>query len=66
MYIKQVPLVAEDIMSSPIIAARVDDKAVDDAKVLVEKSICGMPVIENDSMVGFFSTREIVAEIGRW
>ncbi|HOK58228.1 CBS domain-containing protein [Methanothrix sp.] len=65
-YIKQVPLVAEDIMSSPIIAARVDDRAVDDAKVLVEKSICGMPVIENDSMVGFFSTREIVAEIGRW
>lgn len=65
-YVKQVPLVAEDIMTSPIIGAGTSDLAVDDAKILVEKGICGLPVIENDSMVGFFSTREIVAEIGRW
>lgn len=65
-YIKEVALVAEDIMSSPIIGANPFDLAVDDAKVLVDKSICGMPVLENDTAVGFFSTRDIVAEIGRW
>jgi CBS domain-containing protein len=65
-YVKEMPLVAEDIMASPIIGARIEDKAVDSAKVLMENSICGLPVIEKDSAVGFFSTKEIVAEIGRW
>ncbi|NYT01635.1 MAG: CBS domain-containing protein [Methanosarcinales archaeon] len=65
-YIKEMPLVAEDIMTSPVIGARASDLAVEDAKILIEKSICGLPVIEDESMVGFYSTREIVAEIGRW
>ncbi len=64
-YIKEVPLVAEDIMSYPIIATRSDARAVDEAKVLVEKSICGLPVIEEGKMVGFFSNREIIAEMAR-
>jgi len=65
-YIKEMPLVAEDIMTSPVIGARTNDLAVEDARILIDKSICGMPVIEDESMVGFYSTREIVAEIGRW
>jgi len=64
-YIKEVPLVAEDIMSYPIIATRGDARAVDEAKVLVEKAICGLPVLEDGKMVGFFSNREIIAEMAR-
>ena len=65
-YIKEMPLVAEDIMNSPIITIEAEMKAVDAAKIMVEKHIAGMPVMENGEIVGFFSTDEIVAEIGRW
>lgn len=65
-YIKEVPLVAEDIMNSPIFSINAEMKAVDAAKTMVEKHICGMPVLEKGNIVGFFSTDEIVAEIGRW
>jgi CBS domain-containing protein len=65
-YIKEMPLVAEDIMNSPIITIGAETKAVDAAKIMVEKHVCGMPVLENGEIVGFFSTDEIVAEIGRW
>lgn len=65
-YIKEMPLVAEDIMNSPIITIDAETKAVDAAKTMVEKHVCGMPVMENGDIVGFFSTDEIVAEIGRW
>jgi len=65
-YVKEVPLVAEDIMNSPIISATAEMKAIDAAKMLADKHICGMPVMENENLVGFFSTDEIVAEIGRW
>jgi CBS domain-containing protein len=65
-YIKEVPLVAEDIMNSPIISINAEMKAVDAAKTMVEKHICGMPVLEDGNIVGFFSTDEMVAEIGRW
>lgn len=65
-YVKEVPLVAEDIMCSPIKYASPEDRAVDAAKLLVDMGICGLPVIENGEMIGFFSTREIVSEIARW
>jgi CBS domain-containing protein len=65
-YVKEVPLVAEDIMSYPIIHTQSDLTAVKAAKVLLEKDICGLPVVDEDKIVGFFSTREIVSEIRRW
>jgi CBS domain-containing protein len=65
-YVKEMPLVAEDIMNSPIMSTSAEMKAVDVAKILADKHICGMPVLENDNIVGFFSADEIVAEIGRW
>jgi CBS domain-containing protein len=65
-YVKEMPLVAEDIMNSQIQSTTAEMKAVDAAKILADKHICGMPVIENNNLVGFFSTDEVVAEIGRW
>lgn len=65
-YVKEMPLVAEDIMTSPIMTIPAQTLAKDAARMLVENKICGMPVLEGDTLVGFFSTDEIVAEVGKW
>jgi CBS domain-containing protein len=65
-YIKEVPFVAEDIMTSPLISISPEMKAVDAAKMLVEKHIIGMPVRETGEIMGYFSADEIIAEVGRW
>lgn len=65
-YVKEMPFVAEDIMTSPILTTDAEAGAVDAARVMMESRIAGMPVIDKDRIVGYFSTSEIVAEIGRW
>ncbi len=65
-YIRELPFVAEDIMTSPVITINPEIRAVDAAKMLVEKSIIGMPVMEKNDVVGYFSADELVAEIGKW
>ncbi len=65
-YIREVPFVAEDIMTAPIITINPEIKAVDAAKTLAEKQIIGMPVLEGNDIVGYFSADEITAEVGRW
>ncbi|HSD57866.1 MAG TPA: CBS domain-containing protein, partial [Methanotrichaceae archaeon] len=65
-YIKEVPFVAEDIMTAPIITIDPEIKAVDAARTLAEKQIIGMPVLEGNDIVGYFSADEITAEVGRW
>ena len=65
-YVKQMPFVAEDIMTSPIFSLSREIKAVEASKTLEEKHIIGMPVMENNEVVGYFSADEIITEIGRW
>jgi len=65
-YVKQMPFVAEDIMTSPIFSLSPEIKAVEASKTLEEKHIIGMPVMENNEVVGYFSADEIITEIGRW
>jgi CBS domain-containing protein len=65
-YVKEVPLVAEDIMSYPIMFTDPNVGAVDAAKILLDKEICGLPVVDEEKVVGFFSTRDITAEVARW
>jgi predicted transcriptional regulator len=65
-YVKQMPFVAEDIMASPLFTMSTETKAIDAAKTLTEKHIIGMPVVEKNEVVGYFSADEIIAEIGRW
>ena len=60
------PFVAEDIMTSPIMTLSPEMKAVEAAKILAEKRIIGMPVVEENEVVGYFSADEIIAEVGRW
>jgi len=65
-YVRQVPLVAEDIMTSPIISVSPEMKAADVARMLDEKHLMGVPVLEGNDMAGYFSADEIVAEVARW
>jgi predicted transcriptional regulator len=65
-YVKEVPLVAEDIMSYPIMFTNPKVKTVDAARILLDKEICGLPVVDEEKVVGFFSTRDITAEVARW
>jgi predicted transcriptional regulator len=65
-YVKQMPFVAEDIMTSPIFTIGSEVKAVQASKTLVEKNIIGMPVMDNNEVVGYFSADEVITEIGRW
>lgn len=65
-YIRQLPLVAEDIMTSPIRTMNSEMKAVEVSKILAENQIMGMPVLENGELVGYFSANEIVEEVSRW
>ncbi|HPE64273.1 MAG TPA: CBS domain-containing protein [Methanothrix sp.] len=65
-YVKDVPLVAEDVMSYPIIFTDPNVKAVDAARILLDKEICGLPVVDDEKVVGFFSTRDITMEVARW
>jgi len=65
-YVKEVPFVAEDIMTAPIFSIGVEEKAISASRMLVDKSIIGMPVLDKDEVVGYFSADEIIAEIGRW
>jgi predicted transcriptional regulator len=60
------PFVAEDIMTSPIFTIGSDMKAVEASRTLVEKNIIGMPVMDQNEVVGYFSADEIIAEVGRW
>ena len=65
-YIKMVPLVAEDIMTSPISTVEIDTRAVEAAKGMVERHIAGMPVTRDGDLVGYFSTSEVAKEIAKW
>ncbi len=64
--VKQMPFVAEDIMTSPVFSLSPEITAVEASKILEEKHIIGMPVVENNEVAGYFSADEIIAEIGRW
>lgn len=65
-YVKLMPFVAEDIMTSPIFTIGSEIKAVQASQTLVEKNIIGMPVMDNNEVVGYFSADEIITEVGRW
>lgn len=49
-YVSEVPLVAEDIMSSPLITVRSDDLATYAAGIMVKERINGLPVVGNGIM----------------
>jgi len=61
-YIREVPLVAEDIMSSPLITVNSDETATHAAGIMVKERINGLPVIGNGVM-GILTGENIVKSI---
>jgi len=61
-YIREVPLVAEDIMSSPLICVNIDDMVTYAAGIMVKEKINGVPVIGNGVM-GILTGDNIVKAI---
>ncbi|MBU3967671.1 MAG: CBS domain-containing protein [Euryarchaeota archaeon] len=61
-YIREVPLVAEDIMSSPLITVNIEDLATSAAGIMVTEKINGVPVIGNGVM-GILTGENIVRTI---
>ncbi|MDD5474113.1 MAG: CBS domain-containing protein [Candidatus Methanoperedens sp.] len=61
-YISEVPLVAEDIMSSPLISIKSDELATYAAGIMVKERINGLPVIGNGVM-GILTGENIVKSI---
>jgi len=61
-YIKEVPLVAEDIMSCPLISVNIEDLATQAAGLMVKEKINGVPVIGNGVM-GILTGDNIVKAI---
>ncbi len=61
-YVRDVPLVAEDIMSSPLISVKNDDLATDAARIMVKERINGVPVFSNGIM-GILTGENIVKAI---
>jgi CBS domain-containing protein len=49
-YIREVPLVAEDIMSCPLISVNIENLATHAAEIMVKERINGVPVIGNGVM----------------
>ena len=61
-YIQNVPLVAEDIMSCPLISVKSDDLATDAARIMVKERINGLPVFGN-GILGILTGDNIVRSI---
>ncbi len=61
-YVKDVPLVAEDIMSCPLVTVNSDDLATAAARIMVDERINGVPVVGNGIM-GILTGENIVKAI---
>lgn len=61
-YIKDVPLVAEDIMSSPLISVNIEDMATSAAGIMVNEKINGVAVVGNGVM-GILTGENIIKVI---
>ncbi len=58
-YVKELPLVAEDIMSGLPSGVSADDLVTHAAKLMLEEHVISLPVVENDEIVGMISRKDI-------
>ncbi|MDK2833744.1 MAG: hypothetical protein PWR29_1354 [Methanolobus sp.] len=59
-YIKDVPLVAEDIMMELPSGVAVDDMATDAAKLMLEEHVISLPVINREEIVSMIGRKDIL------
>ena len=59
-YIKEVPLIAEDIMSGPIVTIASDNTIVDAAKIMIKENITALPVEQDGEIIGMISRSDVI------
>ncbi len=59
-YIKDVPLVAEDIMSDIDCILNVDDTVTEAARIMIEKKYTGLPIAKGKEVVGIVTRTDIL------
>lgn len=62
-YVKEVPLVAEDIMVSPISSIDVNENVSEAAKKMIEEGVNALPVSDGEDIVGILSRTDIMKAI---
>ncbi|NOR48684.1 MAG: CBS domain-containing protein [Methanosarcinaceae archaeon] len=62
-YIKEVPLVAEDIMSGPIVTIASDDTVTNAANIMIKENITALPVEQDDEIVGMISRSDVIRAV---
>jgi len=62
-YIKEVPLVAEDIMSRPIVTIASDDTVANAANIMIKENITALPVEQDDEIVGMISRSDVIRAV---
>lgn len=59
-YVKEVPLIAEDIMVSPINSIDVNENVSEAAKKMIEEGVTALPVSDGENIVGILSRTDIM------
>ncbi|HII90593.1 MAG TPA: CBS domain-containing protein [Methanosarcina sp.] len=62
-YVKEVPLIAEDIMVSPINSIDVNENISEAAKKMIEEGVTALPVSDGENIVGILSRTDIMKAI---
>lgn len=62
-YVKEVPLIAEDIMVSPINSIDVNENVSAAAKKMIEDGVTALPVSDGEDIVGILSRTDIMKAI---
>lgn len=62
-YVKEVPLVAEDIMTDLPSSIQANDLIVDAAKIMINENVIGLPVINEDEITGMISRMDILKTV---
>ena len=62
-YIKEVPLVAEDIMSRPVVTIKSNDSVVNAAKIMIKENITALPVEHDEEIIGMISRSDVIRTI---
>ena len=62
-YVKEVPIIAEDIMVSPIVAIDIKETVSEAAKKMMEEGVTALPVSDGEDIVGILSRTDIMKAI---
>ncbi|MDD3043231.1 MAG: CBS domain-containing protein [Methanosarcinaceae archaeon] len=62
-YIKEVPLIAEDIMTSPVLLIGIEENVKEAAKKMIEENLTALSVTNGEEIVGIISRTDIMKAV---